>query len=263
LDGDPSLQRQYLEAVVQGGVVTEAEFWQSRHALVASEMASRQGRQEGLEAFWWRKAREGQDLAAAASGGAGGGRSGKSFKMTLKADDVHKIFQLYPAVQQLYAQKVPHEVPADQFWASFFKSELLSLGKGAASGGSASSSSGASASSIEGLDGGLFAAIGNANHQTQKRTPSEPHALAASTDPSVDLLSAYGDYITDPTLLDVYEPVAATQLDLPSEADKREAQVKWCDGIHVFTCCLHAGCFEFAVKCAFCCIIILLFAWAL
>jgi len=63
------------------------------------------------------------------------------------------------------------------------------------------------------------------DHQAPKRTPLELHALAAATDPSVDLLSAYGDYTTDPTLLDVYEPVAATQLDLPSEADKREAQV--------------------------------------
>lgn len=227
LDADPALQRQYLEAVVQGGVVTEAEFWQSRHVLVAREMASRQGRQEGLEAFWWRKAREGQDLAAAASSSSGGAGRGKSFKMTLKADDVHKIFQLYPAVQQLYAQKVPHEVPADQFWAAFFKSEFLSLGKGASSGsgGASSSSGGGGSATSEGLEGGLFAAIGNANHQAPKRTPLELHALAAATDPSVDLLSAYGDYTTDPTLLDVYEPVAATKLDLPSEADKREAQV--------------------------------------
>jgi hypothetical protein len=220
LDADPALKRQYLEAVVTGAVVTEAEFWESRRALVAREAAARQGREEGLEAFWWRKAREGQDLAATAGGAAG--RPSKSVKMTLRAEDVHQLFALYPAVKQLYAQKVPHEVPADQFWAAFFKSEFLSLGR-AGSSGSGSAPGGRGASSPEGLEGGLFAAVGNAD-QSAKRSALELHALAAATDPSVDLVAAYGDYVND--AVDVYEPVVATQLDLPSEADKREAQVR-------------------------------------
>ena len=90
--------------------------------------------------------------------------------------------------------QVPHEVGEQAFWADFFKSQLLGLGKNPqTTRGSGGGGSGGGA-----LAGGLFAAVGNSDDAPVARTASEVNAVSNGVDPTVDLVSVYGDYVADP-----------------------------------------------------------------
>jgi hypothetical protein len=235
LSRDVELNRQFRDMCGGGeeeAVIGEEEFWESRRQQVASVRAARAGQREGLEGFWWRKAQEEQDAAYVArkasvsaaveiAGGGGGdgsssatasstskkrggGGGAATVKLSLKASDIAKIFALYPAVQRLYAAKVPHEVSEVDFWTQFVRSEFLQLRAGGSSGGGSVSASGAGGggggAGLGGmeLEGGLFAAVGNSDSTPLAQTPVEKNELLATVDPTVNLHDVYGDYVADP-----------------------------------------------------------------
>jgi hypothetical protein len=77
---------------------------------------------------------------------------------------------------------------------NFFKSEFIHLGRkrGGGAGNGSDNNEGSSS-----LSAGLFASVG-VGHELQSRSAAEVHRLTSTVDPSVDLVSVYGDYVADP-----------------------------------------------------------------
>jgi len=97
--------------VVGEGLIDEEDFWNARRKLLLDEQGRVRGKQTGLPsnilAEIEARAMEG-GMEGGKDGGAGGAAGGKT-TICLKARDVQFLFELYPALKELYQKKVGRE----------------------------------------------------------------------------------------------------------------------------------------------------------
>jgi len=104
-----------LLQMVGDGLIDEEDFWNARRKLLLDEEGRRRGKQTGLPsnilAEIEARAMEGGSEGGKEGGkGGGGGGGGGKTTICLKARDVQFLFELYPALKELYQKKVGREV---------------------------------------------------------------------------------------------------------------------------------------------------------
>lgn len=107
------------KSLVQKGVITEDEFWETRKSLLLSEsLQASQVRGAGSELLQEVKPQptETQDV-----------------KVVLTADKIKAIFLQNPSVERAYADLVPDQLSEVQFWKRYFTSRFFSTGKASGS----------------------------------------------------------------------------------------------------------------------------------
>jgi transcription initiation factor TFIIH subunit 1 len=110
LASNPNLKRQHTEMVNQG-LISEEDFWASRHHLIANEASKRQ-----------KTAKTSAILTDVTGDNETGGTT---VKYSLNPEVIHQIFIQYPAVYTAYKAQVPDKMSEKEFWGAFFKSKYF------------------------------------------------------------------------------------------------------------------------------------------
>ncbi|KAG5184427.1 hypothetical protein JKP88DRAFT_315163 [Tribonema minus] len=194
---DAVLRAQYAD-VVEGGVLSDAEFWAGRRGMLEGEAAAARARRQGARSAL------GADVRPAVEG------AKQVFRLTPR--DIHQIFLMYPAVERAYKAKVPVELSEKEFWVKYFQSQYYTRDRGgAAKAGGATISAGddmfsrfaaeyeeekrkAAAAAARGGGGGgsSSAAAARGNSAQQRLSGTE------GVDPTVDLAAQFSDYHSRP-----------------------------------------------------------------
>jgi len=157
LASDPALRAQHRLLVIDNGTLSEQDFWETHHRLVADEYAKISGRRDaGMSSDIKSSLDLGVSISGAASkkkksGGSGGGSGDKNdggdndkndkSKSTTKStvsggvvhlgvEEIRQIFLMYPAVHRAYEEKVPLELSEEQFWRKYLESEYFHRDRG-------------------------------------------------------------------------------------------------------------------------------------
>ncbi|CAM9615441.1 unnamed protein product, partial [Pylaiella littoralis] len=138
LAGDEVLTAQYRE-MVDGGVVTEEEFWESRRRTLAEDDAKAASKHTGTPSEMP------SDLVAEKT-------STGTLKFKLNARTIHSIFTMYPIVFKAYQANVPTEMTEKEFWTKYIQSAYFNRDRGSGSGssGGGGANSGSTSSAISG-----------------------------------------------------------------------------------------------------------------
>ena len=162
LASDPALRAQHRLLVIDNGTLTEEDFWETHHRLVADEYAKISGRKDagmssdikssldlGISGSSGRallskkkKSGGGGGDNKDDSGGGGGDKNDKSSNKSkssssmisgvvhLGVEEIRQIFLMYPAVHRAYEEKVPLELSEEQFWRKYLESEYFHRDRG-------------------------------------------------------------------------------------------------------------------------------------
>ena len=144
LASNENLREQY-KILVEGGVLSEDEFWSAHERKLADEAAKVHGKvRKGIESTM----RSNLDLT---SGG----------KIRLGVEEIRQIFILYPAVHKAYEEKVPLELSEEQFWRKYLESEYFYRDRGHVAGNKPTSNrNGVGTSSVDHQDHSQAAVAG-------------------------------------------------------------------------------------------------------
>ena len=151
LASDPALRAQHRLLVIDNGTLSEEDFWETHHRLVADEYAKISGRKDaGMSSAL----KSSLDLGISRSGAGNkkkksGGDSNKdddkkddksssnnkssssiSGVVHLGVEEIRQIFLMYPAVHRAYEEKVPLELSEEQFWRKYLESEYFHRDRG-------------------------------------------------------------------------------------------------------------------------------------
>lgn len=150
LASDPALRAQHRLLVIDNGTLSEEDFWETHHRLVADEYAKISGRKDaGMSSAL----KSSLDLGISRSGAAGSKKkksggdnkdddkkddksssSNKSSSISgvvhLGVEEIRQIFLMYPAVHSAYEEKVPLELSEEQFWRKYLESEYFHRDRG-------------------------------------------------------------------------------------------------------------------------------------
>ena len=156
LASDPALRAQHRLLVIDNGTLSEQDFWETHHRLVADEYAKISGRKDaGMSSDIKSSLDLGVSISGAASkkkksAGSSGGTSSdkndggdndkndKKSKSTVSSggvvhlgvEEIRQIFLMYPAVHRAYEEKVPLELSEEQFWRKYLESEYFHRDRG-------------------------------------------------------------------------------------------------------------------------------------
>ena len=118
LEADPSLAAQYREQVLQEQIMSEEDFWRlKKDALADKEGNDRSSQRGALNSLFNDVEPEYDD-------------KGQIKKITLTVEQMHAIFQMYPAVGVAYKEQVPERMTPKVFWEKYYKSEYFNSKKG-------------------------------------------------------------------------------------------------------------------------------------
>jgi len=129
LASDPALRAQHRLLVLDGGTLSEEDFWSTHSRLVANEYAKISGKtnrgmssdiKSSLDLGISTQSKKGQKKGAAARGGI----------VHLGVEEMRQIFIMYPAVHRAYEEKVPLELSEEQFWRKYLESEYFHRDRG-------------------------------------------------------------------------------------------------------------------------------------
>lgn len=129
LASDPALRAQHRLLVLDGGTLSEEDFWETHSRLVANEYAKISGKtnrgmssdiKSSLDLGISTQSKKGQKKGAAARGGI----------VHLGVEEMRQIFIMYPAVHRAYEEKVPLELSEEQFWRKYLESEYFHRDRG-------------------------------------------------------------------------------------------------------------------------------------
>ena len=151
LASDPALRAQHRLLVIDNGTLSEEDFWETHHRLVADEYAKISGRKDaGMSSAL----KSSLDLGISRSGAgnkkkkSGGDNSKDDDKkddkssnnnkssssisgvVHLGVEEIRQIFLMYPAVHRAYEEKVPLELSEEQFWRKYLESEYFHRDRG-------------------------------------------------------------------------------------------------------------------------------------
>lgn len=135
LASDPALRAQHRLLVLDGGTLSEEDFWETHSRLVANEYAKISGKtnkgmssdmKSSLDLGISTTSKGGAKKGGAKPGG-GGGRGGI---VHLGVEEMRQIFIMYPAVHRAYEEKVPLELSEEQFWRKYLESEYFHRDRG-------------------------------------------------------------------------------------------------------------------------------------
>ncbi len=149
LASDPALRAQHRLLVIDNGTLSEQDFWETHHRLVADEYAKISGKKDAGRSS---DIKSSLDLGVSISGAAkkkkGGSGSDKKDGSSDKKDEkksatissggvvhlgveeIRQIFLMYPAVHRAYEEKVPLELSEEQFWRKYLESEYFHRDRG-------------------------------------------------------------------------------------------------------------------------------------
>ena len=219
---DKGLNEQHQQLVGEG-VISDEDFWESRRAQLQGEIARMAGKREGLES-WQERWQNITSRMSTSEGNAMGDSSSKKTKITLTPPDLQKIFALYPKVKKLYLEKVPGEISEKKFWESFFRSNYFAAGgqpEGNAKRRTPLPSASVPISSRSQHD--MFGGCGDLGDNEE--TKQERLKRMQNVDPTIDLVSIYGDYVSAPMAADVYQPVKTKTLSADEERQFLDDQI--------------------------------------
>ena len=118
LEADPSLATQFREQVIQQQIMSEEDFWKlKKDALADKEGKDRSSQKGALNSLFNDVEPEYDD-------------KGQITKITINAEQMHAIFQMYPAVGIAYKEQVPERMTQKTFWEKYYKSEYFNSRKG-------------------------------------------------------------------------------------------------------------------------------------
>lgn len=139
LASDPALRAQHRLLVLDGGTLTEDDFWETHSRLVANEYAKISGKTNrgmssdikssldlGISSY---SSKKGGGKKAGGSGGGGDGGA-KGGIVHLGVEEMRQIFIMYPSVHRAYEEKVPLELSEEQFWRKYLESEYFHRDRG-------------------------------------------------------------------------------------------------------------------------------------
>ena len=143
LASDPALRAQHRLLVLDGGTLSEEDFWATHSRLVGNEYAKISGKtnrgmssdiKSSLDLGISSSLRKGTGGGSkkASGGGDGGSSSGGSSTgiVHLGVEEMRQIFLMYPAVHRAYEEKVPLELSEEQFWRKYLESEYFHRDRG-------------------------------------------------------------------------------------------------------------------------------------
>lgn len=158
LASDPALRAQHRLLVIDNGTLSEQDFWETHHRLVADEYAKISGTRDAGRSSDIKSSLDlGVSISGAAKkkkGGGGGSGSGGDKKdgsgdkkddkksttkssvsssggvVHLGVEEIRQIFLMYPAVHRAYEEKVPLELSEEQFWRKYLESEYFHRDRG-------------------------------------------------------------------------------------------------------------------------------------
>lgn len=155
LASDPALRSQHRLLVLDNGTLSEEDFWETHHRLVADEYAKISGRKDaGMSS----DIKSSLDLGISYNTAGGASKKKKSDGKTdtnsgtntndkndksssksktmisgvvhLGVEEIRQIFLMYPAVHRAYEEKVPLELSEEQFWRKYLESEYFHRDRG-------------------------------------------------------------------------------------------------------------------------------------
>ncbi|KAL7445708.1 hypothetical protein ACHAXH_009107 [Discostella pseudostelligera] len=155
LASDPALRAQHRLLVLDGGTLSEEDFWSTHTRLVANEYAKISGRANrgmssdikssldlGISSTFRKggggggggggssKSKESGGGGGGSSSSSGGGGSSSTGIVHLGVEEMRQIFLMYPAVHRAYEEKVPLELSEEQFWRKYLESEYFHRDRG-------------------------------------------------------------------------------------------------------------------------------------
>jgi len=134
LASDPALRAQHRLLVLDGGTLSEDDFWETHSRLIANEYAKISGKtNKGMSS----DIKSSLDLGISstskskkAEGGGASGIGGRGGIVHLGVEEMRQIFIMYPAVHRAYEEKVPLELSEEQFWRKYLESEYFHRDRG-------------------------------------------------------------------------------------------------------------------------------------
>eukprot|EP00585_Thalassiosira_rotula_P000817 CAMPEP_0196160750 /NCGR_PEP_ID=MMETSP0910-20130528/46989_1 /TAXON_ID=49265 /ORGANISM="Thalassiosira rotula, Strain GSO102" /LENGTH=748 /DNA_ID=CAMNT_0041425689 /DNA_START=1 /DNA_END=2247 /DNA_ORIENTATION=+ len=132
LASDPALRAQHRLLVLDGGTLSEEDFWETHSQLVANEYAKISGKTNcGMSSDIKSSLDLGISSNSSKKGPAKkGGATARGGVVHLGVEEMRQIFIMYPAVHRAYEEKVPLELSEEQFWRKYLESEYFHRDRG-------------------------------------------------------------------------------------------------------------------------------------
>ncbi|KAH8923776.1 hypothetical protein BT69DRAFT_1281143 [Atractiella rhizophila] len=122
---DPQLAALHKELVRESKVITEEEFWEGREALLETEsllLSQQSGRIAQMVQPKLKAADANKGSTSSLTVGSGGN---DDLTITITAQMIHDIFEMFPIVGKIYAERVPKQLSQTSFWSRYFQSKLF------------------------------------------------------------------------------------------------------------------------------------------
>ncbi|KAL9189644.1 hypothetical protein ACHAXT_009319 [Thalassiosira profunda] len=127
LASDPALRAQHRLLVLDGGTLSEEDFWETHSRLVADEYAKISGKaHKGTSS----DIKSSLDLGISTTAKKDAKKAGSGGVVHLGVEEMRQIFLMYPAVHKAYEEKVPLELSEEQFWRKYLESEYFHRDRG-------------------------------------------------------------------------------------------------------------------------------------
>jgi transcription initiation factor TFIIH subunit 1 len=104
------------EKLVKTGVLTEAEFWESRKVMLSNESSRAEKQVTGIPSVLLADVRPTFETSNAVH-----------YKLTPQI--IQQIFLQFPAVQRAYADNVPLKISEQHFWQAYLQSQWFQRGR--------------------------------------------------------------------------------------------------------------------------------------
>lgn len=130
LASDPALRAQHRLLVLDGGTLSEEDFWETHSRLVANEYAKISGKTNRGMSSDIKSSLDTTSLTSKKKVASAGGAGGRGGIVHLGVEEMRQIFIMYPAVHRAYEEKVPLELSEEQFWRKYLESEYFHRDRG-------------------------------------------------------------------------------------------------------------------------------------